>query len=176
MPFKKRAQTPKTFDEFKKVLNTKFPQLSNLRRNSLAGLAVDVKKGSRNPNNIRNNIKEITFDEFLNIFETPINSLAAAAPAPPAPVPVPVPAPAPVPVPAPPTPPASPQEDPVVFSNLQNNQKSVTTNPEPQQMPVLSKHEAFLKKFGKFAKPIKRGPWHRKSRRLRGKGKRTTRR
>ena len=174
MPFKKRAQTPKTFDEFKKVLNTKFPQLSNLRRNSLAGLAVDVKKGSREPLSIRNNIKEITWDEFLDILETPINS---AAPAPPAPAPVPVPAPVPLPVPAPPTPPASPQEDPVVFSNLQNNQKSVTTNPEPQgQMPVLTKHQEFLKKFGKTAKAVQRGPWHRKSRRVRRKAKRTTRR
>lgn len=173
MPIKKRAQTPKTFDEFKKVLNTKFPHLSNLRRNSIAGLGVEVKKGTRDPSSIQKNLKEISFDEFLDILSSPINSAA--------PAPAPIPAPVPLPVPAPPTPPASPaypQEDPVVFSNLQNNQKSVTTNPEPQgQMPVLTKHQEFLKKFGKTAKAVQRGPWHpRKSRRVRRKAKRTTRR
>jgi len=45
------------------------------------------------------------------------------------------------------------------------------------QAPVpLSPHEEFLRKFGKKAKITKRTPWHRKSRRIGRKSKRTTRR
>lgn len=197
MPFKKRVKTPNTFDEFKSVLNTKFPQLSNLRRNSIAGLAVEVRKGSRNANSIRNNIKEITYNQFLDILSTPINS-----------TPSPTPSPSPSPSPA-------PAENPEAQSNLEYNHGSSNPEAEPLmfQSPeppvqeeqhinvggrnsiplqsalppppelfatrVNSPHEAFLKKFGKTAKAKPKKPWlstRRKSRRNKNKKTRRTRR
>jgi len=189
MPSKPRVKTARTFEEFKKVLNSKFPHLSNLRKNSIANLGVQVKNGVREPKNIWANLKEISVDEFLSVFQVPINSIPAAAPAP---------APA----------PAPPAEDPAAHSNQENNHGSPDplfqevapilenaafkpiggANSVPLEAPVIvpnvptptkkvnSPHEAFLKKFVKTAKPVKRGPWRfRKTERKRTRRNRTRR-
>jgi hypothetical protein len=180
MPSKPRVKTARTFEEFKKVLNSKFPHLSNLRRNSIANLGVQIRNGKREPKNVWANLKEISVDEFLSLFEVPINSLPSAAPPSPPPPPPPPPSP-----PPPPLPPSPSEEDPVGYSNVENHtsEYSMPTNFTPiknniiSQAPVpLSPHEEFLRKFGKKAKITKRTPWHRKSRRIGRKSKRTTRR
>jgi len=186
MPSKPRVKTARTFEEFKKVLNSKFPHLSNLRKNSIANLGVQIKNGKREPKNVWANLKEISVDEFYSLFEVPINSLPAAAPA------------------AAPAPAPAREENPAAHSNQENNHGSPDplfqeaapvrenarrANSVPLESPpvvpsvptptaqVISPHEAFLKKFGKTAKAVKRGPWRfRRTERKRNKKTKRTRR
>jgi hypothetical protein len=190
MPSKPRVKTARTFEEFKKVLNSKFPHLSNLRKNSIANLGVQVKNGVREPKNTWANLKEISVDEFLSLFEVPINSLPAAPAGGAAAAPV-------------------REENPAAHSNQENNHGSPDplfqeampvlenaafkpiggANSVPLEAPVIvpnvptptkqqiSPHEAFLKKFGKTAKAVKRGPWRfRRTERRRNKKTKRTRR